>query len=67
MKSFKEITIATFVDIERIKKPSKFVYMAGKMICQLVDIFRGRSSSDNFSEWKSIQNYVGNGNLNKFT
>ena len=36
------------------------------MLCQLVDMFRERPCTDDFSNWQSIQAYISQ-NVNKFT
>lgn len=49
--------------IERIKKPSRHVYNAGRMLCLLVCIFREEDSKvasggDGFENWNSIQSFM---------
>ncbi|CDW85880.1 UNKNOWN [Stylonychia lemnae] len=64
--SFKEINLGVFVEIGRIKKPSKQAQQTLKMFCQLVNALRDRPLSEDFSNWQNVQ-YLINQNVNKFT
>ena len=66
IKSFKEINLQVFVELGRIKKPSKHAFIAGKMICLIVNIMREKPILDEFDNWPAIQAFI-NHNVNKFT
>lgn len=66
LESFDMINLGLFVEIERIKKPQKNAFDAGKMLCQLVCIFRDKAPKVDLSQWSNIQSFV-NSNVNKLT
>ena len=65
LNSFSQINLSVFIELERIKKPQKHAFLAGRMLCCLVNAFRERPIKDNFFEWTRIQSYV-TFNVNKF-
>jgi hypothetical protein len=49
--SFKEINLGVFVEIARIKKPSKQALQTMRIFCQLVNALRERPLDEDFSSW----------------
>jgi hypothetical protein len=54
------------VELSRIKKPQKFAFIAGKMLCMLVNALRDKPLRETFDQWTSILNFIASGGVNKF-
>lgn len=55
-----------FVELCRIKKPSKIALVTGRLICLLVNLMRERPYDLDFSEWAHIKAFIEH-NVNRFT
>ena len=43
-EAYKEVTVLILEDIQRIKKPSKLVFEACRLLCLFINIFRDKDS-----------------------
>ena len=68
LQAFKEINLHMFVELGKLKKPSKVTFQTAKMICMLVNSMRDRSTRldvDELDQWSGIQRFM-NANINQY-
>lgn len=65
LDSFNIMTVQSFIDLERIKRPSSIALSTGKLVCRFFSIFKdtGKLLQPNFiealtSDWVHMQKYI---------
>ncbi len=59
--AFKVITLSSMEEIARLKKPSKPVFEAGRLLCLFLNVFREddcKWPKESFSSWVTVHHYL---------
>jgi hypothetical protein len=60
LNSFSSLNIHSFIELERIKKPSQVAFITGRLVCLFFSLFKDsqKNIEDELIQWNSIQRYI---------